>query len=305
MPDLQGFSFQALWSPFFLLLTLFVGTLYLYVVGPMRDKFENAEPVSLKRKLFFFSGLLLLYLALAGPLNLLAHLIFTYHMLSMAIAFLAAPPLILLGLPAWLLRPIFKVPFIKKASKYLLFPILTLLLFNGLFSIYHVPVIMDTVMTNYVLHFFAYLILLVAAFMMWWPVIEPIPEMSSLTHLKKMGYIFANGVLLTPACGMIIFAQEPLFQMYNDPNVWAQALGYCVPGDPATLLQLFQGPETFSLLPPKDDQQLGGIIMKLMQEVMYGSILTYIFIQWYQSENKEEEDDPIQVQQHFEQLNKA
>ncbi len=307
MPDLQQFGFQALWSPFALIFTVLIGILYLYVTGPMREKFKDAEPVPLKRKLLFFSGLALLYLALAGPLNLLAHLMFTYHMLAMAIAFLAAPPLVLLGIPAWLLRPLFKITFVKKASKVLLNPILTLLMFNGMFSFYHLPVIMDTVMTNYALHYFIYALLLFAAFCMWWPVIDPVPELGTLTHLKKMGYMFANGVLLTPACAMIIFAPEPLFQMYNDPMVWAKALGYCVPGDPQLLLQLFQGPENFSLMPPRDDQQLGGIVMKFMQEIMYGSILAYNFKLWYRSEHPEDDepDDPAALKRHYEQLNNA
>lgn len=307
MPELQGFGFQSMWSPFSLMLTLFIGTLYLYVVGPLREKFEDAAPVSLKKKFLFLFGLSLLYFALAGPLHLLAHLMFTYHMLAMAIAFLAAPPLILLGLPAWLLRPVFRVRLVKKTSKLLLNPVFTLLTFNGLFSIYHIPVIMDTVMTNYVIHTFVYVILLLTSFLMWWPVIEPIPSLSTLSHLKKMGYIFANGVLLTPACALIIFAPEPLFQIYSDPLVWAQALGYCVPGDPAVLLQQFQGPSMYSLLPPKDDQQLGGIIMKLMQEMMYGCILMYNFMLWYKSENPEEEeqDDLAALQKHYEQLEKA
>lgn len=295
MPELDGFGFRGLWSPFVILLALFVATLYLYLIGPMRGRFKDSGPVPLKQKIRFFCGLFALYMALGGPLNLLAHLMFSYHMLSMAVAYLVAPPLILLGLPAWLLRPIFNFKFVKAISRVLLFPIFTLFIFNGLFSLYHVPFILDTVMMNKALHAVGYLVLLFAAFLMWWPVVNPIPEQEILTDLKKMGYVFANGVLLTPACALIIFANDPLFSIYNDPESWVQALGFCVPGDPAVLLQQFEGPQNYALLPPRDDQQLGGIVMKFTQEIMYGSILAYNFRKWYQKEKPYEVDEIPEV----------
>ncbi|MFP3589556.1 cytochrome c oxidase assembly protein, partial [Paraburkholderia sp. SIMBA_055] len=70
-----------------------------------------------------------------------------------------------------------------------------------------------------------------------------------LAGLKKLTYIFANGVLITPACALIIFAEDPLYATYMS-----------VP-------QIFPSLDTFS------DQRLGGIIMKLIQELVYGCVL--------------------------------
>jgi putative membrane protein len=41
-----------------------------------------------------------------------------------------------------------------------------------------------------------------------------------------------------------------------------------------------------------DDQRLGGIIMKLMQELTYGSVLAYVFTSWYRKE-KDQPDDQL------------
>lgn len=38
-----------------------------------------------------------------------------------------------------------------------------------------------------------------------------------------------------------------------------------------------------------EDQQLGGIVMKFVQEIMYGIILAYIFKQWFKREHKDDE----------------
>jgi putative membrane protein len=121
-------------------------------------------------------------------------------------------------------------------------------------------------------------------------VTSPVPEWNRLSDLRKMGYIFANGLLLTPACALIIFAGEPLYRVYTDPAIWASAMGYCVSGNGEALLALVDGPSAFTMLGPFEDQQSGGIIMKLVQEVMYGSILAYVFFQWFRKERDAEED---------------
>jgi putative membrane protein len=116
-----------------------------------------------------------------------------------------------------------------------------------------------------------------------------VPEWNRLTDLKKMAYVFANGVLLTPACALIIFASNPMYAIYNDPDVWVKAMGYCVSGDPSRLLEQFEGPQFFNLMKPVEDQQLGGIVMKLVQELMYGIILAYIFLHWFRKEHTEDD----------------
>ncbi len=53
--------------------------------------------------------------------------------------------------------------------------------------------------------------------MMWWPMLNPLPEYQTLSDIKKLGYMFVIGILLTPACALIIFATAPLFATYTDP----------------------------------------------------------------------------------------
>ena len=294
MLGLEYFGFRALWTPGLMIVIIAIAIAYLLVTGPFRNRFADSEPVKPGTKFLFLLGLFLYYLAVGGPLNLLGHLMFSAHMLSMAIAYLIVPPLVLLGLPAWLIRPLFQFRFVKEISSIALHPILTLLLFNVLFSMYHMPQIHDVVMTNYTLHTIFYIALLISAFMMWWTVVSPVPELRRLSDLQKMAYIFANGVLLTPACALIIFAGSGLYAMFNDPLIWAKALGYCVPETTTVILNDFGGPEFFMKMSVLDDQQLGGVIMKLIQEIMYGGILAYIFSQWFRRENPDDKDDEHQ-----------
>jgi len=287
------FSFTELWTPMFLFAMAAIVILYFYLIGPWREKrHPEAAPATLMQKTLFVSAIVLVYLCHGGPFNLLGHLMFTFHMVNMSVSYLIVPPMILLGIPAFIWRAAFSSGFWRKL-RFLMHPIVTLVAFNMLFSIYHVPLVHDYVMTNFTVHRIYYVALFITAFMMWWQIASPVPEWNRLTHVKKMAYVFANGVLLTPACALIIFSPAGMYATYNDPQVWATAMGYCMPGsDSSALIAQFGGPQFFNTLGVVDDQQLGGIIMKLVQELMYGIILAYIFKQWFKREHHADDELP-------------
>lgn len=291
MPDLSYFSFEEVWSPFYFFFIALAAIGYMYLTGPWREKHRPDEPKpSGWKQLGALTAFLFYYLAQGGPLELLGHLNFTFHMVNMALSYLIVPPLFLLCAPAFIWRLLFAAPFWRKL-RWLMHPLISLVLFNGLFSLYHVPRVHDFIMTNYTVHTIYYFVLLITSFMMWWQIVSPVPEWPRLADVRKMGYIFANGVLLTPACALIIFAPAPIYSIYSDPQIWADAMGYCV-ADPMALLAMVGGPEAFTMMDPLEDQQAGGIIMKLIQEVMYGCILAVVFTQWFRREHKDDEMPP-------------
>ncbi|RKP50130.1 cytochrome c oxidase assembly factor CtaG [Cohnella endophytica] len=297
MWGLEYFSFRDLWSPMFLVFMMAIVVLYTFVIGPWRHRFAGNEPVSVSRQLAFVFSIAVLYLTQGGPLNLLGHLMFTFHMTNMALSYILVPPLLIYGIPDWLWRKAFSANFWRLGVfRLIMNPIISLGAFTLLFSFYHMPDNHDWIMTHLAMHRFYYILLFVSAMMMWWHVYCPIPEWKRMSNLLTLGYVFMSGLLLTPACAMIIFASEPLFAVYNDPQVWVKAMGYCVSGDPAALLSKFHGPSFFNLMSGKDDQQLGGIVMKLLQEFVNAAALYAVFMQWYRRERAKEDDnvtDPI------------
>ncbi|CAH0117964.1 MULTISPECIES: cytochrome c oxidase assembly factor CtaG [unclassified Paenibacillus] len=302
MLGLEYFSFSDLWSPLFLGFMLLATIAYLMAVGPMRHRFADSDKISLAKKISFVTGMVLLYVAQGGPISFLSHMMFSFHMVAMALSYIIAPPLLLMGTPAWLWRAILKYNPLRKFG-FLMNPIFAAVLFNVLFSLYHVPAVHDYVMLNFTVHRLYYIALFITSMMMWWPLLCPVPEWNNMSDVKKMGYIFLNSVLITPACGLIIFAGAPVYATYNDPEIWSQAMGYCFSGDPAVLLELYEGPAFFNLFTPLEDQQIGGIAMKLIQEFVNGSVLAYVFIHWFKRESKD--DDIMDVIPETGQLNKA
>ncbi|WP_339275913.1 cytochrome c oxidase assembly factor CtaG [Paenibacillus sp. FSL W8-0426] len=292
MLGLQYFSFSDLWNPLVLALFLVVAAAYLVIVGPFSERVKDAEPATGTQKLLFLVGLAVLYLAQAGPFNLLGHVMFSFHMVSMALSYLVAPPLLMKGLPVWIWRRIARrMP--AKSLSFLAHPIVAAVVFNGLFSMYHLPVVHDYVMLNFTVHRLYYIALFVTSMLMWWTLLNPLPEGRQASGLSKMGFIFLNMVLLTPACGLIIFAPQPLYATYSDPSVWAEAMRYCVSTGSSALLRSFGGPGFFNFLSSaQEDQQVGGILMKFIQEGIFISMLGYVFFQWYRKEKREDDDDP-------------
>lgn len=290
MLPIELFGFRALWSPYYFVVILIVTILYFLIINIWRNKFPDSEKVSKGKQIFFVIGMLLLYTAQGSPIDLFSHLMFTAHMVQMAILYLVVPPLLLLGIPDWLLRKIISFPFIKQLIKNLSRPLVALVLFNGIFSIYHLPAIFDIVKTDVWLHAIYTGILFFLAMMMWWPIFTPMIEMQKMSPLRKIAYIFANGAIITPACALIIFADTSMYATYSDPKIWLNALQLCVPRD---MISSFSGigPEMYNMLPTLEDQQLGGIVMKILQEIIYGSVLGYIFVQWMRQERIQDEQN--------------
>lgn len=288
MPILDIFGFRALWSPYFFLILVAVLVGYFFVTVKYRVHFNESEPLTQKEAFLFTSAIILLYTIKGSPIDLMGHLMFYMHMIQMAVLYLVIPALFIIGTPKWIWRKLLVKPVIKPLFRFFTQPLIALILFNGMFSFYHIPLIFDVVKTDMWLHAAYTGVLFFLAICMWWPLINVLPEYQTLSGLKKVGYIFANGILLTPACALIIFADTPMYATFSDPRAWAAALELCVPTTTLASLNL-SGPEMFNSMSLVHDQQLGGVIMKIIQEIVYGVVLAQIFFQWYRKEQEENE----------------
>lgn len=272
MNHVEEVNFLTGWDPFLLVILMLLASFYLYTTRLVRIKYNDSYPVSRFKKFSFLLGIFLFFVVKGSPLNQLGHSLFLIHMGQQSIMYLAVPPLILAGLPSRLVEPILQKVFLRKGLTFFTKPLIALILFNVLFSFYHVPFIFDTIMSNRLWMNVSIIILLPTAFFMWWPILSPIPGFNELKSLHKIAYIFGMGMLLTPACALIIFSKEILYQAYRDlPRLYG-----------------------LSLL---DDQQAGGVLMKVMQEVIYGIMLATVFFQWVRDEKKKaKEEDKVNLE---------
>lgn len=290
MLSLKIFGFNALWSPYFLTALLVVTVVYFLLLGKYRTHFKNNEPLRQRQGILFVTSIFLLYVIKGSPIDLMAHLMFYIHMIQMAVLVLVIPPLFILSIPPWVWRNLFQIKMIRFPFFLFTKPLIALFLFNGIFSFYHIPFIFDHVMENRWLHAGYSVLLFIVAIFMWWPLMNELPESQTLNGLKKIGYIFADGILLTPACALIIFSSSPMYATYSDPKAWGAAMSLCVGSANLASLHL-SGPELFSSMSLLQDQQLGGVIMKVIQEIIYGFMLGHVFFEWYRKDQEESEKE--------------
>ena len=178
-----------------------------------------------------------------------------------------------------------EAPVVRTLFKVLTLPVVAVFVFIGLFSFYHLPSILDYIKLNETLHGTYTFVLFLSAVFMYWPLIQNMPNSNQMKPLHKLAYIIANAVLITPACGLIIFAPNAMYETYTNGDAWLKAMELCVPASTLSGLSL-SGPELFTDMKPVADQQLGGVLMKILQELIFGVLIGTIFTRWYRSEQK-------------------
>ena len=249
-------GFAAVWHPELMLSAVVFAFVYLQVLGPLRDRFPGSGPVPWRRRAAFLVGLVLLYVAQGSPLALLANrYLFSAHVVQMVLLVFAAPPLLLTGTPAWLLRPAFRLSGLAAAVRYLTSPVRALALFVVVFSVYLLPPLVDSALGNNWLYLAEHTVTVGIALLMWWPVLSPVPEVPRLPDPLQMLYTFLIELGMTVPFALITFAGKPLYEAYA------------------------QAPRVLSIS-ALTDQQIGGITMRLGSMLSFGVMLGQAFFRW-------------------------
>ena len=264
--SLSDYNWYELFPPSIYVLAIILAFVYFRFVA--RDK-QGKKLATKWQQTSMIASFLLMIIIKGTPVQVLGHnYLFSVHMVQMAVLYLMIAPLMILGIPevrwkSWLS----KKTILTRIFHFLTKPLLALLIFNAVFSLYHIPLVFDAAVSNPVIHYGYHALLLITAYTMWWPVLCPVRELDTLSDIKKIGYVFANGVLMTPACALIMFADFQLYETYR--NV----------------------PQLFETMTPKEDQHVGGVTMKIFQEVIYAFVLGLIFTRWVKKERLRDKAD--------------
>jgi cytochrome c oxidase assembly factor CtaG len=137
---------------------------YLGAIGPFRKYIPTSKPVKPREFIQFILGILILFLALTSPLDAMSDdYLFSAHMIQHSLLTLAAPPLILAGIPGWLAAYIVRNPSINKAARIVTNPVLAFVLYNLVYSLWHLPVAYEAALENENIHIVEHLSFIVTA----------------------------------------------------------------------------------------------------------------------------------------------
>jgi cytochrome c oxidase assembly factor CtaG len=233
------------WEPSILVGLALLTLAYGWLVGPASRKRARSEEVAPVRQLAFHTGTLLVFLALVSPLDGVADEdLFSAHMLQHMLLTFVAPPLWLLGMPAWPFQWLARRRPVNAILRRLLQPATAFLIFNGVMWAWHLPGAYDAALENEGLHILEHLAFMGAALVGWLPVIGPtLPGVNRLPDLGRSLYLFLSGLACTGLAALITLAPRPLYPYYGQrPQLWG--------------------------LSPLKDQQLGGLLMWLPADLI-------------------------------------
>jgi putative membrane protein len=212
----------------------------------------------------FVAALLTILAAITGPLDeLTRERSFAVYIFQQMLLVFVVPPLLLFGLPGWMLRPLMMNRFFEPVARVITRPLFAFLLFAAVFTLIHYPIVCDRVCHVHPFYGNLHALLLFTGCLLWWPLLSPLPEYPRMTYPMQIMYLFLLMIPMTAVAAPITLASSVLYVFYIGGT---HPLG----------------------LTPMADQVLGGLIMWVGQGVYIMFVFTAIFYRWSRWDDQEE-----------------
>jgi cytochrome c oxidase assembly factor CtaG len=247
---------QIVWpfEPTVILVLLAVGTVY--VKGWRRARGPRMpHPPGYGRLTLFLLGLVVIYAALASPIDALADDLLVMHMLQHVLLLDIAPILLILGLTKGILRPVTRrIRAVEQRAGYLAHPAFAVTLYAGSMWLWHVPAMYDLALRHTGIHFLEHLTFMLAGSLYWWYLISPIRSRMRRGGAGPITYMVSTKLMVGVLGIALAFAPSALYAFYEHrPRYWG--------------------------LSAVDDQSLAGLLMALEQSIVMGIALVVLFFQ--------------------------
>jgi putative membrane protein len=226
----------------------------------------------------FTAGVAALYVAAGTPIHDLAEQrLLSVHMAQHMLFTLVAPPLLLLGTPGWLVRPLLRLPGVYPVARFVTHPVAALLIFNFTTLVTHLPSLVDFSLRHHTGHFFIHVVLILTAVLMWMPVLSPLPELARLTPPAQMAYLFIQSLVPAVLASFITFSRSVLYDFYAAaPRTWG--------------------------LSALTDQLIAGLFMKLAGGAILWLAIGIVFFRWVSAEERASAPRPLRWEEVEEEL---
>jgi putative membrane protein len=246
-----------LWSDWNIEPTVAIGLLVLVAGYLYLTRGENASrPSTRAQKTAFVAGAVTLFVALGPPLDDWSdHYLLLAHMVQHLLLILLAAPLLLHGIPAWMLEPLTRNRVTNTIGYWLTRPVVAYAIANAVFVLWHVPLFYEMALRSQPVHVFEHMTMLGVALLAWWPTLGPLPQWPRLALPLHSLYYFAMTLPGAAVGAFITFADPGLYAPYDTAE---RIFGI----DLAT------------------DQQVGGLLMWVAVSVIYLLLITYSFFRW-------------------------
>lgn len=234
-----------------------------YVLLCRRHERLTGEATPGRTRQLFLGGMALLFVASEWPTHDLAErYLYSAHMVQHMVYTLVAAPLLVAGTPAWLARAVLRPALLRRAFGFLVRPLPALVLFNGVLLFTHWPEVVGASVGSELTHFSLHVLIVFSGYVMWWPIVSPLPELPPLSPPVQMLYLFFQSLAPTIPASFLTFGQEPLYPIYATfPRIWG-----------------------WSAL---TDQLIAGLTMKIVGGAILWVVIATVFFRWANREQRE------------------
>jgi putative membrane protein len=199
-----------------------------------------------------------MFLSLNGWLHDLSDsYLFSAHMVQHLVLALVVAPLLIMATPGWMLRPALEWRPVAVVARWVTDPFRSYAIFNVVMCAWHLPPLYNLAMAHHPVHIVQHLMFLVAAVLMWWPILSPLPELPRLAYPLQMLYLFLMSIPMSIVAVYIAYADSVLYPAYaTAPRIWG--------------------------ISPMQDQLIGGLIMWIPGGLFFFAVISVIFFRWQQ-----------------------
>jgi putative membrane protein len=208
-------------------------------------------------------ALVTLFLSLNGWLHDLSDsYLFSAHMVQHLLLALVIAPILIMATPGWMLRPTLRYRPIATIARWVTSPFRTFAIFTVIMCGWHLPPLYNLALAHHPLHIAQHLMFLIAAVLMWWPILSPLPELPRIAYPMQMLYLFLMSIPMSIVAVYIAYADSVLYPAYAAaPRIWG--------------------------ISPMQDQLIGGLIMWIPGGLFFFAVISVIFFRWQQHDGDE------------------
>jgi putative membrane protein len=242
---------------------LFGSIVAAYLIAAHRHLALTGEPTARRKRILFLTGMGVLWIGADWPVHDLAEgYLYLMHMTQHLLFTLVAAPLLIAGMPAWMLRALLAPPPVRRVFRWFTRPLVALVVFNGVLLFTHWPAVVEASVGSEAIHLALHVLIVASALAMWWPVMSPLPEMPALSPPGQMVYLFLQSLVPTIPASFLTFGHSALYPVYAGfPRIWGVS--------------------------PLTDQLIAGLIMKIVGGLLLWGVIAAIFFRWYEQEQRD------------------
>ncbi len=242
---------------------LFGSIIAAYLIAGRRHERATGEATEPRKRRLFLLGMGVLWLGADWPIHDLAErYLYSMHMTQHLLFTLVAAPILIAGMPVWLLRELLAPAPIRRIFRFMTRPLVALIFFNSVLLFTHWPDVVAASVGSELVHLGLHVLIVTSALVMWWPVMSPLPEMPSLPPPGQMLYLFLQSLAPTIPASFLTFGHRPLYPVdATFPRIWG--------------------------IDALTDQLIAGLIMKLLGGLLLWGVIAVIFFRWYNQEQRD------------------